>query len=98
MVRILYAKQFQRMGRKIAYYRGLQHWSQAQLAARTGISVSYLSKIERAALDSISLITLLQIADALQENLNKYEEKFGEVRVAGEPGFTASDRTIGFKH
>ena len=22
----------------------------------------------------------------------------GEVRVAGEPGFTASDRTIGFKH
>ena len=65
-VRILYAKQFQRMGRKIAYYRGLQHWSQTQLALRTGISVSYLSKIERAALDSISLITLLQIADALQ--------------------------------
>ena len=65
-VRILYAKQFQRMGRKIAYYRGLRHWSQTQLALRTGISVSYLSKIERAALSSISLITFLQIADALE--------------------------------
>ncbi len=35
---------------------------------------------------------------ALQENLTKYEEKFGEVHVAGDPGFAASDRTIGFKH
>ena len=35
---------------------------------------------------------------ALQENLNKYEEKFGEVRTPSETGFEAPDRTLGFKH
>jgi hypothetical protein len=35
---------------------------------------------------------------ALQENLSKYEEKFGEVRMPPEAGFEAHDRTIGFKH
>lgn len=35
---------------------------------------------------------------ALQENLAKYEEKFGEVRLPSETGFQAPDRTIGFKH
>ncbi len=35
---------------------------------------------------------------ALQENLNKYEEKFGEVRTPSDTGFEAPDRTLGFKH
>lgn len=35
---------------------------------------------------------------ALQENLAKYEEKFGEVRLPSETGFVAMDRSIGFKH
>jgi hypothetical protein len=35
---------------------------------------------------------------ALQDNLTKYEERFGEVRVPTEAGFETSDRTIGFKH
>ena len=35
---------------------------------------------------------------ALQENLSKYEEKFGEVRTPPEAGFESHDRTIGFKH
>ena len=35
---------------------------------------------------------------ALQDNLAKYEERFGEVRVPSEVGFEASDRSIGFKH
>lgn len=35
---------------------------------------------------------------ALQENLEKYEEKFGEIHVAGDTGFAAPDRTMGFKH
>ena len=35
---------------------------------------------------------------ALQDNLAKYEERFGEVRVPSETGFEAADRSIGFKH
>ena len=35
---------------------------------------------------------------ALQDNLTKYEERFGEVRVPSETGFETPDRTIGFKH
>ena len=36
---------------------------------------------------------------ALQENLAKYEEKFGEVRLPADAGFAdAQERTIGFRH
>lgn len=35
---------------------------------------------------------------ALQENLAKYEERFGEVRTPSDTGFQAPDRTLGFKH
>lgn len=35
---------------------------------------------------------------ALQDNLAKYEEKFGEVRLPSEMGFEGADRSIGFKH
>ena len=35
---------------------------------------------------------------ALQENIGKYEEKFGEVRMPSDTGFQAPDRSIGFKH
>lgn len=35
---------------------------------------------------------------ALQDNLAKYEEKFGEVRLPSEVGFDSADRSIGFKH
>jgi len=35
---------------------------------------------------------------ALQENLAKYEEKFGEVRMPSEMGFETAERSIGFKH
>lgn len=58
----MHTKEFEILGRKIAYYRGLKHLSQAQLAKKISISTSYLSKIERADVGSISLSTLLQIA------------------------------------
>ena len=35
---------------------------------------------------------------ALQDNLAKFEEKFGEVRMPAESGFEAPERTIGFRH
>ena len=56
---------FQRIGNKIAYYRKQNRLSQAELAQSIGISVSYMSKIERADLESFAVITLLDIADAL---------------------------------
>ena len=56
---------FQRIGNKIAYYRKQKRLSQAELARNIGISVSYMSKIERADLESFAVITLLDIAEAL---------------------------------
>lgn len=35
---------------------------------------------------------------ALQDNLAKYEEKFGEVRLPAEAGFETQERSLGFKH
>ena len=35
---------------------------------------------------------------ALQENISKYEERFGEVHTPTDTGFQAPDRTLGFKH
>ncbi len=35
---------------------------------------------------------------ALQENLAKYEEKFGEIRLPPEAGFDTHDRALGFRH
>lgn len=57
---------FRQIGQRIAYYRKRKCLSQAQLAKQVGISVSYMSKIERADLDSFAVITLLDIADALE--------------------------------
>jgi transcriptional regulator with XRE-family HTH domain len=56
---------FQRIGNRIAYYRKQRRLSQAELAQNIGISVSYMSNIERADLESFAVITLLDIADAL---------------------------------
>ena len=35
---------------------------------------------------------------ALQDNLAKFEDKYGEVRMPAESGFEEPDRSIGFKH
>jgi len=35
---------------------------------------------------------------ALEENLGKYEAKFGEVRLSAEANFEGGDRSIGFRH
>ncbi len=53
------------MGLRIAYYRKRQELSQEALSEAVGISRSYLSKIERADVKSISLITIMDIAIGL---------------------------------
>jgi hypothetical protein len=35
---------------------------------------------------------------ALEENLGKYEAKFGEVRLPADTSFEGGDRSIGFRH
>lgn len=50
---------FQKIGLRIQYFRKKQNLSQAELAKRIGISMSYISKIERADIDSFAVITLL---------------------------------------
>jgi hypothetical protein len=35
---------------------------------------------------------------ALQDNLGKYEEKFGEIRLPSDVGFEVPERSMGFKH
>ncbi len=35
---------------------------------------------------------------ALEENIAKYEVKYGEVRIPTEGGFEAQERTMGFRH
>ena len=64
---ILYTKQFQELGRKIAYYRKIKQMSQTQLAACVGISSSYLSKIESSGTQvTFSLFMLYKLAEALE--------------------------------
>lgn len=57
------------MGLRIAYYRKRQELSQEALSEAVGISRSYLSKIERADVKSISLITIMDIAIGLNVKL-----------------------------
>lgn len=72
MICIQYERQFYILGQKIAFYRKLKHLSQVQLAERVGISASYLSKIERADLESMSLGTLMQLTEALEVSLYQF--------------------------
>lgn len=67
-----------RIGIKIAYYRKLRGYTQAQLAEKADISAGYLSQIEAPGMAiSISLETLLSLAEALQippSKLLEFEE------------------------
>lgn len=58
------------IGAKIAYYRTLRDMSQKELARKSSISTSSLSKIERGKYnDNISVSLLMDIADGLQIDL-----------------------------
>lgn len=57
------------IGANIVFQRLLQNMDQSELADAANISQGMLSKIERGKLNSISLITLYSIADALNIEL-----------------------------
>ncbi len=64
----------QTLGVKIKYYRLLRKISQAELAARAGISAEYLSRIERGK-QVPSLQILILIAEKLEIDVSVLLEK-----------------------
>jgi transcriptional regulator with XRE-family HTH domain len=56
---------YRRIGENIAEYRFLKGYTQVQLAEKIGISVNYLSQIERGKREKYSLQVLVMAADAL---------------------------------
>lgn len=60
-------QEYKKLGLNIAYYRKLKGLSQLQLAEAVGISRTHISNIEAPNMPtSISLETLMDIADALE--------------------------------
>ena len=66
------------IGKNIKYYRGNSKLTQIQLAELSGISISYLSKIEADGCNkSLSISVLNEIANALNiEITNFFKEDF----------------------
>jgi len=68
--------EYKQIGAKIVYYRKLKGYTQETLAFKTGISTSYLSRIERGSYaNGVSLSTFMKIAKALDVNVSKLFEK-----------------------
>lgn len=62
---------FQKIGRRVAYYRKEQGMTQDSLAQQISLSASTISRIERGQYNNnIPLTTLLDIADGLGIHLN----------------------------
>ncbi len=61
------------IGANIKHYREQRKLTQIQLADQTGISISYLSKIEATRCDkSLSISVLNQIANVLDVEINEF--------------------------
>ena len=60
-----------RLGYRIRFFRTLKGWSQAALAKKVGISVSYTGNIENALRPSVSFIIISKIAIALDVTPNE---------------------------
>jgi transcriptional regulator with XRE-family HTH domain len=74
-------QRFEKIGRRIAFYRKARGLSQDNLAERIGISKSYLSKIEAPSSQKFcSLTTLFDIADGLDVDVIKLlTDDFGKI-------------------
>ena len=71
-----FEKEYQTIGRNIAYYRRLSGLTQEQLAEKIPMSSSYLSKIECGNYNkSVSLSMILAIAYGLDVDISKLLQK-----------------------
>ena len=65
-----YSESYKRIGQVIREYRKEKGWTQEELAEKTSISISYLTKIEAPNCDkAFSLEVLFDISDALGINV-----------------------------
>jgi transcriptional regulator with XRE-family HTH domain len=62
------------VGATIRYYRRVNKWTQSQLANRVGLSVSYMSLIERGD-RSPSFPVVFRIAQTLRVNWSKFSDR-----------------------
>lgn len=53
------------IGQNIQYYRKKAHLTQEQLAELSGVTVNYLSKVERNVVKNFSAIIMIRIAESL---------------------------------
>jgi transcriptional regulator with XRE-family HTH domain len=74
------------LGRRIAARRRQLGWSRAELAAKAGLSLAYLTYLEtRPAL--VAMTCLLELADALETTADVLLGAGSAVPVAANPGF-----------
>ena len=61
-----FAEIYKEIGARIVFYRRLKHLTQAELAEKAGLSVSYLSRIERGVyVSGVPISTFIKIARAM---------------------------------
>lgn len=61
-----FAEIYKEIGARIVFHRRLKHLTQAELAEKAGLSVSYLSRIERGVYASgVPISTFIKIARAM---------------------------------
>ena len=72
----MFAIRYKQIGAQIVYYRKLKGVTQEKMASDVGISPQYLSRIENGSYPkSVSLSTLMRIADYLGISISKLTEK-----------------------
>lgn len=77
----MFAAQYKRIGARIVYYRKIKGVTQEKLAENVGISPQYLSRIENGSYPkSVSLSTLIRIADKLEVPVSKLVEDIEKIR------------------
>lgn len=61
-----FAEIYKKIGARIVFYRRMNRLTQAELAEKAGLSVSYLSRIERGVYSSgVPISTFIRIARAM---------------------------------
>lgn len=66
----MYAERFRMIGRKIAFYRSLREMTQEELSRKSGVSLSYIKKIESGkSARAFSLYILFLLSDVLEVSI-----------------------------
>ena len=61
----MFAMEYKKIGLNVLFYRRAKGWTQQQLSAKSSVSRSRISDIERGR-EAIKLVTLMMLANALE--------------------------------